>query len=76
MKNAAKARNWTDDGAALLCKILVDPMNGFLHRFESKTLKKALSWQYFFLFLAFIKFRNGFPDLSFAIVNNFSVCNF
>ena len=28
-KNTAKTRNWTDDETALLCEILVDPVNEF-----------------------------------------------
>ena len=37
-KNAVNARNWMDNETALLCEILVDPMNGFLQTLESKTL--------------------------------------
>ena len=47
IKNAAKARNWTDDETACLCEILVDPINGFLQTFEYKALKKSQTREVF-----------------------------
>ena len=43
IKNAAKARNWTDDETGRLCEILVDPINEFLQTFEYKALKNINS---------------------------------
>ena len=41
-KIVLKARNWTDDETVILCEILADTMNRFLHTLETKALKKHL----------------------------------
>ena len=60
--------NWKDDQTALLCEVLVDPMNGFLQKLESKALKQAPNWEVFGSILQV--FNKALTEEGFAIKNS------